>query len=120
MAILALIRERDAARSDTRQTFDNATDGAGDLPAEPVLECAVVHGGRNAVPRVDIMLRGGYVGMARFISQHPNPWGWNPLPYCGLPTQFMYVPNLPYLSALFIRLLPQASHPIVCSARLSD
>ena len=52
-------------------------------------------------------IEGGYVGMARFLSQHPNPWGWNPLPYCGLPTQFMYVPNLPYLSALFIRLLPQ-------------
>jgi hypothetical protein len=61
----------------------------------------------------DLPFRGsieaGYVGMARFISQHPNPWGWNPLPYCGLPTQFMYVPNLPYLSALFIRLLPRAT-----------
>jgi hypothetical protein len=54
-------------------------------------------------------IEGGYVGMARFISQHPNPWGWNPLPYCGLPTQFMYVPNLPYLSALFIRLLPNVT-----------
>lgn len=51
----------------------------------------------------------GYVGMARFLSAHPNPWGWNPLPYCGLPTQFMYVPALPYLGALAIRLLPHAS-----------
>lgn len=51
-------------------------------------------------------IEGGYVGMARFISQHPNPWGWNPLPYCGLPTQFMYVPGVPYVSALFIHLLP--------------
>jgi hypothetical protein len=54
-------------------------------------------------------IEGGYVGMARFLSQHPNPWGWNPLPYCGLPTQFMYVPNLPYLSAFFIRLLPHVT-----------
>lgn len=54
-------------------------------------------------------IEGGYVGMARFISQHPNPWGWNPFPYCGLPTQFMYVPGVPYVSALFIRLLPHAS-----------
>ncbi len=51
----------------------------------------------------------GYVGMARFISEHPNPWGWNPFPYCGLPTGFMYVPGLPYLSALWIHLLPHAS-----------
>ncbi len=54
-------------------------------------------------------IESGYVGMARFISQHPNPWGWNPFPYCGLPTQFMYVPGVPYLSALFMRLLPGVS-----------
>src|SRR5664279_1485593 len=52
---------------------------------------------------------GGYVSMSRFLSEHPNPWGWNPLPYCGLPVQFMYVPVLPYLSALGIRLLPHVS-----------
>lgn len=51
----------------------------------------------------------GYVSMARFVAEQPNPWGWNPLPYGGLPTQFMYVPGLPYLSALFIRLMPHAS-----------
>lgn len=54
-------------------------------------------------------VEGGYVGMARFLSQHPNPWGWNPFPYCGLPVQFMYVPVLPYLSALGMRLLPHVS-----------
>lgn len=48
----------------------------------------------------------GYVGMARFISQHPNPWGWNPLPYCGLPLQFMYVPAVLYFSALWMNILP--------------
>ena len=36
--------------------------------------------------------------MARFITAHPNPWGWNPFQYCGLPTQFLYVPLLPYLT----------------------
>jgi len=54
-------------------------------------------------------IEGGYVGMARFISAHPDPWGWNPFPYCGLPTQFLYVPALPYLTALWIELLPHAS-----------
>ena len=51
----------------------------------------------------------GYVGMARFVAGHPNPWGWNPFSYCGLPTGFMYVPGLPYLTALGINLLPHAS-----------
>ncbi len=51
-------------------------------------------------------IEGGYVGMARFFAQHPNPWGWNPLSYCGLPAQFMYVPLVPYLTALWIRMLP--------------
>jgi hypothetical protein len=52
---------------------------------------------------------GGYISMARFISEHPNPWGWNPLPYCGLPTQFLYVPALLYLTAMLVHLLPHAS-----------
>src|SRR5207302_3303082 len=51
----------------------------------------------------------GYVGMARFVSEHPNPWGWNPLQYCGVPTQFMYVPGLPYLTAFVVRLAPSLS-----------
>lgn len=54
-------------------------------------------------------IEGGYVGTARFISQHPNPWGWDPFPYCGLPTQYVYVPLLPYLSALGMRLMPAVS-----------
>jgi hypothetical protein len=54
-------------------------------------------------------IEGGYVGMARFFSEHPNPWGWNPLPYCGIPSQFMYVPIVPYVSAFFIHLLPHAT-----------
>ena len=53
-------------------------------------------------------VEGGYVGMARFLAQHPNMWGWNPLPYCGLPVQFMYVPGLLYTAALGMRLLPGA------------
>ena len=53
-------------------------------------------------------IEGSYAGMARFISQHPNPWGWNPLQYGGLPTQFMYLPGLPYLTALLLRFAPYA------------
>src|SRR5262249_16434383 len=50
---------------------------------------------------------------ARFVAAHPNPWGWDPLPYCGLPTQFLYVPALPYFTALWIRLLPNAAPEMV-------
>src|SRR5215472_6910193 len=44
-------------------------------------------------------IEGGYAAMARFFSAHPNPWGWNPTQYCGLPAQFTYLPGLPYLVA---------------------
>jgi hypothetical protein len=58
----------------------------------------------------DLPFRGsieaGYVATARFISAHPNPWGWDPLQYCGIPTRFLYVPALPYLTALTVRLTP--------------
>jgi hypothetical protein len=49
-------------------------------------------------------IEGGYASMARFFSAHPNPWGWNPTQYCGLPAQFTYVPGLPYLAAAASRL----------------
>lgn len=42
----------------------------------------------------------GYGGIARFIAEHPNPWGWNPQQYAGQPTQFTYPPLLPYGAAL--------------------
>jgi hypothetical protein len=51
-------------------------------------------------------IEGGYAGMARFIRDHPNPWGWNPFVYAGLPTQHMYVPLLPYTTAFTSLLLP--------------
>ena len=54
-------------------------------------------------------IEGDYVAMARFLSQHPDPWGWNPLVYCGLPVQFTYVPALPYASALAMHLFPGAA-----------
>ncbi len=54
-------------------------------------------------------IEGGYAGMARFISAHPNPWGWNPFQYCGLPTQFLYVPLLPYATALAGRIAPSVA-----------
>ena len=60
----------------------------------------------------DLPFRGsieaGYVATARFISAHPSPWGWNPFQYCGIPTRFLYVPALPYLTALLVRILPNA------------
>jgi hypothetical protein len=48
----------------------------------------------------------GYVAIARFVSAHPNPWGWDPFQYCGIPTRFLYVPVLPYLTAFLAHLLP--------------
>jgi hypothetical protein len=51
-------------------------------------------------------IEGGYAAIARFISAHPNPWGWDPFQYCGLPTRFLYVPALPYLTAFLAQLLP--------------
>ena len=51
-------------------------------------------------------IQAGYVATARFIANHPNPWGWNPFQYCGIPTRFLYVPALPYLMAVLVRLLP--------------
>ena len=83
-----------------------AADGFGDFPTECRVECAGVYAGEAAVPRV---YRSRLCGMARFIASHPDPWGWNPLPYAGLPVQFMYVPVLPYLAALGMRLLPDVS-----------
>lgn len=46
-------------------------------------------------------IEGGYASMARFIASHPHPWGWNPTHYCGLPTQFLYLPLLLYAAAFF-------------------
>jgi hypothetical protein len=49
-------------------------------------------------------IESGYAAMARFFSAHPNPWGWNPTQYCGLPAQSTYVPALPYLALAASRL----------------
>ncbi len=51
-------------------------------------------------------IEGGYASMAHFIARHPNPWGWNPTWYCGLPTQFTYLPALPYATAAVVRVAP--------------
>lgn len=45
-------------------------------------------------------IEAGYASMASFVAAHPNPWGWNPTQYCGLPLQFVYVPLLLYATAL--------------------
>ncbi len=44
--------------------------------------------------------------MARFVAEHPNPWGWNPTQYCGLPTLNTYLPALIYIAALLDRISP--------------
>ncbi len=54
----------------------------------------------------------GYAGISRFIAEHPNPWGWNPFPYCGLPTQFLYLPVVPYAVAVGTWIL-RAPHELV-------
>jgi hypothetical protein len=46
----------------------------------------------------------GYAGMARFFASHPDPWGWNPFSYAGLPAQFTYLPLLPYTAAVLARI----------------
>lgn len=51
-------------------------------------------------------IEGGYASMARFLSEHPNPFGWNPLQYKGLPTHDWYLPVLPYTAAAAINVLP--------------
>ena len=45
-------------------------------------------------------IEAGYQGMSRFIASNPSIWGWNPLQYCGQPTQFTYLPFLHYATAL--------------------
>ncbi len=45
-------------------------------------------------------IAGGYAAKARFVAADPNPWGWNPYSYCGLPMQFVYLPLVPYAAAL--------------------
>ena len=64
----------------------------------------------------------GYAFMANWVAQQPDPWGWSPLQYCGLPTHFIYLPLLPYWSALWIRILagvdPTQVHRVTCAAAL--
>ena len=51
-------------------------------------------------------IEGGYASMVRFFADHPNPWGWNPTQYCGLPAQFTYLPGLPYLASALVWAVP--------------
>jgi len=45
-------------------------------------------------------IESGYASMARFFAANPNPWGWNPYIYNGLPAQFTYLPVVPYSVAV--------------------
>jgi len=51
-------------------------------------------------------IEGGYASMAHFIHEHPDPYGWNPLQYFGLPTHIWYLPVVPYVTALLINVTP--------------
>lgn len=51
-------------------------------------------------------IEGGYASMAVFFASNPNPFGWNPLQYGGMPAHLWYLPGIPYLSAAAIHLLP--------------
>lgn len=51
-------------------------------------------------------IEAGYASIARFFATNPNPWGWNPWVYCGLPAQFTYLPVVPYSVALLMWLAP--------------
>lgn len=65
-------------------------------------------------------IEGGYAGMARIFAADPNPWSWNATQYCGLPTQFTYLPSLPFVAAMISRiapaLTPDYSYRILASA----
>lgn len=67
-------------------------------------------------------IESGYASMARLLAQHPNPWAWNPLQYCGLPVQMTYLPLLPYWNALWVWVLPGVEpthiHRLTCALAL--
>jgi len=64
-------------------------------------------------------IESGYAYMGKIFAANPDYLSWNPLQYCGIPMHFVYLPLVPYLDALFMRLLPDADatnvHRVVCS-----
>jgi hypothetical protein len=64
-------------------------------------------------------IEGGYASMTRFIAAHPGAWGWNPLQYGGLRTQFTYLPLSMYTGAALswlTGLAPEYAHRLVAAA----
>ncbi len=53
----------------------------------------------------------GYASIARTIAANPHPWSWDPLHYNGLPTQFLYLPLLPYAATAAAWLAPALDFP---------
>ena len=53
----------------------------------------------------------GYASIARTIAANPHPWSWDPLHYNGLPTQFLYLPLLPYAATAATWLAPALDFP---------
>lgn len=64
-------------------------------------------------------IESGYAYMGKIFAANPDYLSWNPLQYCGIPMHFVYLPLVPYLDALFMRLLPDADatnvHRVICS-----
>lgn len=54
-------------------------------------------------------IESGYAGISRFFAEYPNPWGWNPRIYCGLPAHHTYLPGVPYLVASVMWMKPDWS-----------
>lgn len=52
-------------------------------------------------------IEAGYAGIARYFASQPDVWGWNPFVYCGLPTQYTYLPVVPYTVSLLHWLRPE-------------
>lgn len=64
----------------------------------------------------------GYAYMGRIFAANPDYLSWNPLQYCGIPMHYVYLPLLPYLDALLIRLVPGVDanylHRALCALAL--
>lgn len=64
----------------------------------------------------------GYAYMGKIFAANPDYLSWNPIQYCGIPMHYVYLPLLPYLDALLLRLTPFDDptyvHRAVCAIAL--
>ncbi|MCP5109887.1 MAG: hypothetical protein GY953_03535, partial [bacterium] len=67
-------------------------------------------------------IAGAYVGLARWIAEHPTEWSWFPLWYGGIPFQNAYPPLLHFLTAgvaLLSGASPALAHNVVTAVMYS-